>query len=105
LLGSAVGGEDRLAAIHGERLERLLERLVETPVRGFVYEASGGVDPLLLRGGAAAVRTAGERWRIPVAIVEADPAQPTAWADSMADATLGLIGSRRRFNAPRRPAD
>jgi uncharacterized protein YbjT (DUF2867 family) len=93
LLGSAAGQPQELAAIHGERLERLLERLVDTPVRGFVYEAAGGVDPSLLEGGAAAVRAAGERWRIPVVIVEADPARPAAWADAMLDATLGLVRS------------
>src|SRR3954465_10367724 len=39
LLGSATGEPEIVEAIHGPRLERLLERLVETPVRRFVYEA------------------------------------------------------------------
>jgi uncharacterized protein YbjT (DUF2867 family) len=69
LLGSATGEPENLAAIHGPRLERLLERLVETPVRRFVYEAAGSVDPEVLAGGAAIVRAAGERWRIPVEIM------------------------------------
>jgi uncharacterized protein YbjT (DUF2867 family) len=69
LLGSAVGSEENLEAIHGPRLERFLERLVETPVRRFVYEAAGTVDLAILEGGAAAVRTAAERWRIPTEIV------------------------------------
>jgi uncharacterized protein YbjT (DUF2867 family) len=43
LLGSAVGPAEQLEAIHGSRLERILERLVDTPVRGFVYEAAGSV--------------------------------------------------------------
>ena len=38
MLGSADGGREELAAIHGPRLERLLEKLVDTPVRGFAYE-------------------------------------------------------------------
>src|SRR6185437_12339807 len=37
LLGSAKGSSESLAGVHGDRLEALLERLVETPVRGFVY--------------------------------------------------------------------
>ena len=45
LLGSAVGERGDLEAIHGSRLERLLEHLVETPVRGFVYEADGARRP------------------------------------------------------------
>ena len=70
LLGSAVGPPDELAAIHGPRLERLLEHLVETPVRRFVYEGAGSVDPAVLEAGAAIVRAAGERWRIPVEVLE-----------------------------------
>jgi len=70
LLGSATGAAEDVAAIHGPRLERLLEHLVETPVRRFVYEAAGTVDPVVLEGGAAVVRAAGERWRIPVEILE-----------------------------------
>jgi uncharacterized protein YbjT (DUF2867 family) len=68
LLGSAGGSAENLEAIHGVRLERLLERLVETPVRRFVYEASGSVDPAILERGSSIVRAAGERWHIPVAI-------------------------------------
>jgi nucleoside-diphosphate-sugar epimerase len=70
LLGSARGERDRLEAVHGRALERLLERLVETPLRRFVYEAGGSVAPELLASGAATVRAAGERWRIPVAVPE-----------------------------------
>lgn len=68
LLGSAAGSEEDLVAIHGPRLERFLERLVETPVRRFLYEASGSVDADLLKRGADLVRAAGERWHIPVEI-------------------------------------
>jgi nucleoside-diphosphate-sugar epimerase len=68
LLGSAEGSAENLEAVHGPRLERLLERLVETPVRHFVYEASGSVDVEILERGSAIVRAAGERWRIPVTV-------------------------------------
>ena len=68
LLGSATGSAENLEAIHGPRLERLLERLVETPVRRFVYEASGSVDAKVLERGSEIVEAAGERWRIPVAV-------------------------------------
>lgn len=69
LLGSARGEPENIEAIHGSRLERLLERLVETPVRRFVYEAHGSVDPGVLTGGAALVERAAETWRIPVEIL------------------------------------
>ena len=38
LFAAPDGGEDALDALHGPRLERLLEEIVDTPVRGFVYE-------------------------------------------------------------------
>lgn len=61
LLGSATGSEEELAAIHGPRLERLLEHLVDTPVRGVVYEGTAG--------GAEIVQAASRTWRIPVAVI------------------------------------
>lgn len=61
LLGSAIGSEEELAAIHGPRLERLLEHLVDTPVRGIVYEGTAA--------GAEIVRAASRTWRIPVEVV------------------------------------
>jgi nucleoside-diphosphate-sugar epimerase len=69
LLGSAAGELENVEAIHGSRLERLLERLVETPVRRFVYEAFGSVAPEVLAGGATLVERAAETWRIPVEVL------------------------------------
>lgn len=76
LLGSATGSPETLAAIHGPRLERLLEHLVETPVRRFVYEAFGSIDPAILEGGAELVERAGRTWHIPVEILRS-PAKAT----------------------------
>jgi uncharacterized protein YbjT (DUF2867 family) len=72
LLGSASGERQDIEAIHGSRLERLLERLVETPVRRFVYEAFGSVDGKVLADGVALVQRAGETWRIPVEVLRGD---------------------------------
>jgi uncharacterized protein YbjT (DUF2867 family) len=63
-----MGGVDE-PSLHGPRLESLLETLVDTPVRGFVYEAAGGASPGLLAAGAAIVRRAGATWRMPVEVV------------------------------------
>jgi len=92
LLGSARGEQEEVAAIHGAGLEHMLERLVDTPVRGIVYEAAGCVPPQNLERGAAAVRAASERWRIPAEVVAADPSEPDAWAQAMLAATLRLTG-------------
>ena len=49
--------------LHGGRLRMLFEKLVDTPVRGVVYERA-------LPEGEAIARDAAERWRIPVAVIE-----------------------------------
>jgi nucleoside-diphosphate-sugar epimerase len=79
LLGSAVGSPEQLAALHGTRLEMLLTRMLDTTVRGIVYEAAGSVDAALLGAGAARVRERCEDSRIPYALLEADPADVDAW--------------------------
>ena len=95
LLGSAAGDPESLAAIHGPRLERLLEHLVDTPVRGVAYEASGSVDPAVLKAGAEIVRTAARTWRIPVEILPGGPDDPGEWSKKMVDVALGLLSPAR----------
>jgi nucleoside-diphosphate-sugar epimerase len=92
LLASAVGDPKPVAALHGARLERLLEELVDTPVRGVVYEAAGSVPDDQLEGGAAIVSAASKRWRIPSEVVRADPDDWEGWVEEMLAATERLIG-------------
>jgi uncharacterized protein YbjT (DUF2867 family) len=70
LMASARG--DGVDALHGDRLQALLETLVDTHVRGVVYEAAGSVDRSLLEQGAALVRHASETWRMPAEVADAD---------------------------------
>jgi hypothetical protein len=77
LLGSAVGAPDAVAALHGPRLQMLLSRVLDSPVRGFVYEGAGTVDRAVLGDGAAIVRSACGRSRIPFAVVDGEPAVGT----------------------------
>jgi uncharacterized protein YbjT (DUF2867 family) len=94
LLGGAEGDPEALAALHGPRLERLLEHLVDTPVRGVVYEAAGKVGPTLLGSGSEIVLAASRTWRIPVELVAADPADADAWLARMESAVNGLLAGR-----------
>jgi nucleoside-diphosphate-sugar epimerase len=90
LLGSAAGAPELVAAIHGPRLERLLEKLVDTPVRGFVYESGGSVAPVLLRDGREIVGRAATRWRIPVGFIEEGRDQ-SGWPARAAGIVTGLL--------------
>ncbi len=93
LLGS-VGGEEGVASIHGSRLEALLEKLVDTPVRAFAYEAAGSAPDETLSGGAAIVKMAGARWSIPVALLGEQPGGDwDRWAEASASAALAALAT------------
>ena len=57
-------GEDERASLHGDRLGALLEYLVDTPVRGFVYERSAAHP-----GGEQLVERAAATFRLPALVV------------------------------------
>jgi uncharacterized protein YbjT (DUF2867 family) len=92
LMGTAVGDPERVFALHDTRLRMLWEKLVDTPVRGVVYEAAGTVDPAALVRGEAVARVAHETWRIPLAYVRADPADREPWLRAARRAVEGLLG-------------
>jgi nucleoside-diphosphate-sugar epimerase len=95
LLGSATGTPGALAEIHGPRLERLLEKVVDTPVRGVVYEAVGSVDAAVLEGGAGLVEAASRTWRIPAEVVMGGSNDPAEWSQEMVDLAVGLLSPAR----------
>lgn len=91
LMGSAVGTPERLAALHGPRLEMLMTRMLDTTVRGVVYEAVGSVDRELLTAGAELVRERCEDSRIPYTLLLADPRDHDAWAAAAAGAVQSAL--------------
>ncbi len=96
LLGSAAGSPEQLDALHGTRLEMLLTRMVDTTVRGIVYEASGSVDAAVLEAGAVRVRACCDDARIPYALLRADPGDVDAWtAAAVAAVNSALDGDPR----------
>jgi nucleoside-diphosphate-sugar epimerase len=92
LMGSASGDAERVFALHDGRLRMLWEKLVDTPVRGVVYEAAGSVDPAALVRGEAVARVAHETWRIPLEYLSADPADHGAWVAAGRTAVDRLLG-------------
>ncbi len=91
LLGSAVGSSEQLAALHGPRLEMLLSRMIDSTVRGIVYEAAGEVGAALLGSGAACVRRICEDSRIPYVLLASDPADHATWLADATDAVQRLL--------------
>lgn len=87
LMGTAEGSPE----VHGSRLQTLVEHLVDTPVRGLVYEAAGTVDPSLLDRGAQIVRDASDTWHMRGEVVAADPADHDEWLGAMKDAVARTL--------------
>lgn len=88
-LGTAHGDDpEKVAALHGTRLEMMLERTIDTTVRAVVYEAAGTQSAERFAEGRAVVERLCRKNEIPFAMLEADPADPVTWA---ADAETELL--------------
>jgi nucleoside-diphosphate-sugar epimerase len=94
LMGTAAGTADEVEAVHGPRLRAMLETIVDTHVRGFVYEAAGTVPPTLFEEGRAIAREAAATFEMPVAIVDAPPADAPAWTAAMLAGVDAALAAR-----------
>lgn len=97
LLGSATGTEEELTSLHSTRLDMLLERMLDTTVRGVVYQAAGSVAPELLSAGAARVRHACERSLIPYELLSDDPSAGGDWVAHAVDAIGRALVGRDQY--------
>lgn len=90
LLGNLSGSEEQVATIHGPRLERLMEHLVDTPVRGVVYEGTEQGDEI--------VRAASRTWRIPVRTISASLSRTTYMGvkDRLASEVTAVLASEAK---------
>lgn len=81
--------------LHGSRLEMMLERTIDTTVRGVIYEGDAGAD---------VVRRMCELNEVPYRFLEADPADVDAWVGECREAIAGLLGPRRPTGRSAAPA-
>jgi putative NADH-flavin reductase len=84
LMGTAHDGAEQL---HGPRLESMLEHIVDTHVRGFVYE-TGALERA--EGTAVALRAAAT-YNMPVELLTTDPAQHDEWLRAAAHAVSRVL--------------
>ena len=94
LLGTASGPPDKVAALHASRLEMMLERTVDTTVRGVVYEAAGPLPRELYASGVRELERANERNEVPYALLEAEPRELSDWLPAARAAVGSLLGRR-----------
>jgi len=93
LMGTAAGDPDGVAALHDGRLRMLFEKLVDTPVRGVVHEAAGPLPSAVLTRGRAVAAAAHETWRIPLEVLEVDPADHAGWRIAAGAAVARLLST------------
>lgn len=91
LAGTATGDPESVRALHAGRLRMLFERVVDTPVRGVIYEAAGDLAADHYAGGRAIAEAARDTWSLPVAIVGADPSAHAYWLAEMVAAARRLL--------------
>jgi len=82
LLGAAPGGE-----LHGSRLTMMMERTIDTTVRGVVYEGTPE--------GAAEVQRMASYNEIPYVILDADRSDEDAWVAAVLEAIDGILAAPR----------
>ena len=93
LLGGARGEVGELRELHAARLEAFMRLVVDTAVRGVVYDArSATVAPEILAAGEQIVRAAAALNSIPAAVLSADPADEDAWLGEARRAISSLLG-------------
>ncbi len=116
LLATASGPREQVEALHGSRLELFVHQLIDTTVRGFVYEApslasasaaassetvvtereavDGLVAPAALIEGRQIASTLARRNAIPLSVLTADPRDRDAWLSDARAAVASLLGAR-----------
>ena len=92
LLGSATGPEEQLRALHGARLRAFTGHVVDTTVRGFLYEAAGSSVPVdALVEGERIVCEIARANSIPLALLRADPQDVPQWLTQARAAVASLL--------------
>jgi hypothetical protein len=95
LLSTATGEAQVVRALHTSRLEFFLGQIIDTTVRGFVYEAAGApvtVPGEVLLEGERIVVAATSLNAIPATFIRADPGDIGAWLEQAQAAVSSLLG-------------
>jgi hypothetical protein len=94
LLAGAAAPPGQLKELHDSRLRSFLGQLIDTTVRGFLYEAGGMVDAQLLQDGAKLVSDHGAKNHLPVVISRIDPADGDRWLAEVSDLIESLLSGQ-----------
>ena len=91
LMGAMRGDRESISFLHDAVLAHLLEKLVDTQVRGFVYESSDRTDAQMFEKGREHVTHANRTWHIPVAFIDRSADDHTLWLTGALTAVKTLM--------------
>lgn len=95
MLATVRGAPEYVEALHSSRLEQFMSSLIDTTVRGVLYEAGGSALPReVLAKGERLVLEKGQRNAIPVEILRADPERVEEWVEQARAAVGALLQPR-----------
>ena len=95
LLAGAAGAAGELQELHTVRLEFFLTQMIDTTVRGFVYEGRGTTSaPEALVEGEQIARRMCERNAIPLAVLDRPAAEGDLWQQQARAAIEQLLNGR-----------
>lgn len=93
LLGTATGTDEQVEALHTSRLEFFLTQIIDTTVRGFVYEAGArGVRERTIANGVQIATRMSARNSIPLRLIQADPGHEQLWLKDACAAIDSILG-------------
>lgn len=93
LLGSARASAEELEALHSTRLDMLLTKMLDSTVRGIVYEAAGSVPPDLLALGAQRLRAFCEDSHVNYVLLQTPPDEHEPWLAEAVDAVDTVLAA------------
>jgi uncharacterized protein YbjT (DUF2867 family) len=80
MLGAAHGSEEQLASLHTSRLEFFINQIIDTTVRGFIYEPPGGGASAEISDAALDIACrVTSRNSIPLLLLKASPEETEQW--------------------------
>jgi uncharacterized protein YbjT (DUF2867 family) len=102
LLGCASGPDQQVAELHDLRLRSFMVKAIDTTIKGVLYEAAGSVRAPVLQRGAEIARDVAGQNRIPLAVLDVDPAQAQPWR-AQATAEIERMLAPETATEPRYP--
>ena len=100
MLARPSGRPDELQALHGRLLEGFMRQIIDTTVRGFIYDASPQApERRALEGGTEIVESLGGFNAIPVKVLAPARDDGESWIASARSAVEELLGPESRASA------